>query len=233
MYNNSLLIVEDDADIREILTFNLEDAGFCVQCSISAEDALDKIGPKTSLIILDVMLPGMSGYQLAHRLRQEGNNVPIIFLTARTLENDVLTGFSAGGDDYIQKPFSLNEVLARVKAVLKRYKSDNSLFSIGSLTIDTINQVISIEGAPIELTKKEYDLFILLASKPGTFFTRQAIIDELWQDAPYVVDRTIDVHVARIRTKLGPYRDIIKNKSGFGYYLDSSITTNEKDKLQS
>lgn len=232
MNNNSLLIVEDDADIREILTFNLEDAGFSVQCSISAEDALDMIGPKTSLIILDVMLPGMSGYQLAHRLRQEGNNVPIIFLTARTSENDVLTGFSAGGDDYIQKPFSLNEVLARVKAVLKRSKSDNSFITIGSLTIDTINQVISIEGDPIELTKKEYDLFILLASKPGTFFTRQAIIDELWQDAPYVVDRTIDVHFARIRTKFGSYRDIIKNKSGFGYFLDSSIT-NEKDKLQS
>ena len=116
-----ILIVDDEADIREILQFNLENAGYEVDCAASAEEALEMLGPEHSLILLDVMMDGMSGFKMAEVVRKEKENqVPIIFLTARSAENDLLTGFSAGGDDYISKPFSIHEVLARVKAVMKR-----------------------------------------------------------------------------------------------------------------
>lgn len=220
-----ILIIEDEADIREILTFNLENAGYKVVAAGSAEDGLKLVGADTALILLDVMLPGMSGFQFAAQLRRNsGNRIPIIFLTARSTENDVLTGFSAGGDDYISKPFSVNEVLARVKAVLRRSASPSSgegLLRFGALVIDPVSETAELDGAQIPLSRKEFDLLALLARHPDTYFSRAALISDLWKDAPYVLDRTVDVHIARIRSKLGRYHDIIRNKTGFGYYLDS------------
>ena len=218
-----ILIVEDDADIREILSFNLENAGYLVGCASSAEEALTKISSETSLVLLDVMLPGKSGYQMAKELRAEGNNVPIIFLTARTTENDILTGFSAGGDDYLGKPFSTGELLARVKAVLKRgapAASETDCLTLGPLKIDRKTASVTLCGEEVELSRKEYQLLELLVSNAGTYIPRSEIIAQLWKETPYVIDRTIDVHIARIRGKLGDYRDIIKNKSGFGYCAD-------------
>ena len=216
-----ILIVEDDADLREILTFNLESAGYSVTCVGSAEEGLKKLNPGISLAILDVMLPGMSGFQMARKISEEGNsNLPIIFLTARTSENDILTGFSAGGDDYLGKPFSTSELLARVKAVLKRSGSPNSevdILTLGPLKIDRKAASVTLDGNPIVLSRKEYQLLELLVSNAGKYIPRSEIIACLWQDAPYVIDRTIDVHIARIRGKLGSYRDIIKNRIGFGY----------------
>lgn len=220
-----ILIIEDEADIREILTFNLENAGYKVLAAGSAEEGLKLLSSDTALILLDVMLPGMSGFQLAARLRKDsGIRVPIIFLTARSTENDVLTGFSAGGDDYIPKPFSINEVLARVKAVLRRSYTDvpaDSRLSYGALSIDTVSETAELDGVQLPLSRKEFDLLALLARHPDTYFSRAALISDLWRDAPYVLDRTVDVHIARIRSKLGRYHDIIRNKTGFGYYLDS------------
>ena len=213
----TILIVEDDADIREILTFNVENAGYSVIGAASAEAAEGSAG-KASLILLDVMLPGMSGYQFAKELRSEGNDVPIIFLTARTAENDLLTGFSAGGDDYISKPFSINEVLARIKAVLGRtVKSD--VVTVGGVVVDRLLKTASINGRTLELSRKEYEILELLVSNKGQCFSRADIISRLWKDAPYVLDRTVDVHIARLRSKLGDGRNIIQNKSGFGYYV--------------
>ena len=213
----TILIVEDDADIREILTFNVENAGYSVIGAASAEAAEGSVG-KASLILLDVMLPGMSGYQFAKELRSEGNDVPIIFLTARTAENDLLTGFSAGGDDYISKPFSINEVLARIKAVLGRtVKSD--VVTVGGVVVDRLLKTASINGRTLELSRKEYEILELLVSNKGQCFSRADIISRLWKDAPYVLDRTVDVHIARLRSKLGDGRNIIQNKSGFGYYV--------------
>ncbi len=220
-----VLIVEDEADIRDILTFNLENAGYRVLAASSAEEGLGMFGPDTALILLDVMLPGMSGFQMAKRLRKDNHNhIPIIFLTARTEENDVLTGFSAGGDDYIPKPFSINEVLARVKAVLRRSGGDNQhrdVLDFADLHIDLGAETVELFSKPLQLSRKEFDLLALLASHPDTYFSRASLISSLWKDAPYVLDRTVDVHIARIRSKLGSYRDLIKNKTGFGYYVDS------------
>lgn len=213
----TILIVEDDADIREILSFNVEGAGYAALGAASAEAAKESVG-KASLILLDVMLPGMSGYQFAKELRSGGNDIPIIFLTARTTEDDLLTGFSAGGDDYISKPFSINEVLARIKAVLGRsVKSD--IATAGGIVVDRLLKTASINGRTLDLSRKEYEILELLVSNKGQCFSRSDIIARLWQDAPYVLERTVDVHVARLRSKLGQDRNIIKNKSGFGYYV--------------
>jgi len=222
-----ILIVEDDSDIREILSFNLENAGYEALSAASAEEGLKLFTPDTGLILLDVMLPGLSGYQMARKIRTEqGSDVPIVFLTARTAENDILTGFSAGGDDYISKPFSVNEVLARVKAVLKRSRSvghtSTGILAAGPLAMDPSTGKATLEGRELQFSRKEFDLLALLAGSPGRYFSRAAFIGELWKDSPYVLDRTVDVHIARIRSKLGRHHNLVKNRSGFGYYLDSS-----------
>ncbi len=213
----TILIVEDDSDIREILSFNVENAGYAVRSAATAE-AAEELAGDASLILLDVMLPGMSGYQFARSLRIAGNDIPIIFLTARSAENDLLTGFSAGGDDYISKPFSINEVLVRIKAVLGRAcKTD--VITIGRLSVDRRIKTATVDGEPLNLSRKEYEILELLISNRGQRFSRADIMARLWQDAPYVLERTVDVHIARLRSKLGKERDIIKNKSGFGYYI--------------
>lgn len=213
----TILIVEDDADIREILSFNVENAGYAVLGAVSAE-AAETLVEDASLILLDVMLPGMSGYQFAKKLRSEGNDIPVIFLTARSVENDLLTGFSAGADDYISKPFSINEVLARIKAVLGRsVKSD--IVTAGGIVVNRLLKTASANGQALDLSRKEYEILELLVTNKGQCFSRADIISRLWKDAPYVLERTVDVHIARLRSKLGDERNIIQNKSGFGYYV--------------
>ncbi len=220
-----ILIVEDDLDVREILAFNIENAGYATIAASSAEEGLEKLSSKTSLILLDVMLPGISGYQFAQKIRKElNNNTPIIFLTAKSEENDLLMGFSAGGDDYISKPFSINVILARIKAVLKRYEAtvptQDKVYQYNDLVVDSVQKTVLLHGKNVELSRKEFNILTLLCANPGTYFSRTSIIAELWKDAPYVLDRTVDVHIARIRMKLGDYRDFIKNKIGFGYYIE-------------
>ncbi len=217
-----ILIVEDEADIREILSFNLEAAGYETATAPSAEAALDLLDD-VSLILLDVMLPGMSGYRLADLLRKERcSRIPIIFLTAKTSENDLLTGFSAGGDDYICKPFSIHEVIARVKAVLRRttpLSEKQGAFTCGPLTIYPESQTATLNGTELDLSRKEYDLLCELTKNPNTYLSRSELINRLWKDTPYIVERTVDVHIARIRNKLGEHRDLIQNRTGFGYYI--------------
>ena len=220
-----ILVVDDEAGIREIIQFNLENAGFEVDCASSAEEALEKLGPEHSLILLDVMMSGMSGFQMAEVLRKEKNNqIPIIFLTAKTDQNDLLTGFSAGGDDYIPKPFSINEVIARVRAVLKRtervVESKSDMIEAGAVRIDVARKEVFVGGEPGVFSKKEFEVLTLLASHPGQIYSREDIINELWKDAPYVLDRTVDVHIARIRSKLGNCKNYIVNRTGFGYIFN-------------
>ena len=222
-----ILIVEDDPDVREILAFNIDNAGYATIAVSSAEEGLDRLSSKTSLILLDVMLPGMSGYQFAQKIRNElRNNTPIIFLTAKSEEKDLLAGFNAGGDDYISKPFSINVLLARLKAVLKRYDAtaptQDKVYQYNDLVVDVIQKTVLLHGKSIELSRKEFDILTLLCANPGTYFSRTTIIAELWKDAPYVLDRTVDVHIARIRAKLGDCRDFIKNRIGFGYYIEKA-----------
>ena len=218
-----ILIVEDERDIREILSFNLERAGYRTVEASSAEQGLEKLTQSTSLILLDVMLPGMSGFEMASKIREEGSHIPIIFLTARSAEEDVLSGFSSGGDDYIAKPFSRAELLARVKAVLKRTVPPMpTKYECGPLVIDIESSTALLDGKEILFSRKEFDILAFLIRNQGSYFSRSDLIRELWVDAPYVIDRTIDVHIAHIRTKLGPYKELLVSRNGFGYSLISS-----------
>lgn len=214
-------MVDDERDICEILEFNLANEGYDVDTAYSAEEALGILSPEHSLILLDVMMGGMSGYKMAEQLRREGNRIPVIFLTARDTENDMLTGFSVGGDDYISKPFSIKEVLARVKAVLKRtplrQEEDRGALVFNGLGIDLGVKEVVVDGKPVSLTKTEFGILELLAGNPARIFSREDIIDRLWKDSPYVTERTVDVHITRLRKKLGSHASIISNRPGYGY----------------
>ncbi len=227
MEKKKIMVVDDEPDIREILQFNLENAGYDVVPAASAESALELCGRDVDLILLDVMMEGMSGFKMVEILRKEKHSqVPVIFLTARNAENDLLTGFSAGGDDYIAKPFSINEVLARVKAVLKRsiavrQEKPQEQIVLGKLRIDVARKMVYVDGVAVVLPKKELEILTLLASHPGRIYSREEMIAELWEDAPYVLDRTVDVHIARIRSKLGECKSYLTNRSGYGYSMNA------------
>ena len=227
--NRRILVVDDEIDIREILQFNLENAGFNVDTASSAEEALEMLTPDHALILLDVMMHGMSGFQMAHHLRNERNDqIPIIFLTAKDTQDDLLTGFSSGADDYIPKPFSIQVVIARVTAVLRRASVNNdvqtqksAVIKVGKVEIDQEKKTVSVDGEAVQFSKKEFEILYLLASNIGKIFSREDLINELWKDAPYVLDRTVDVHIARIRSKLGVCKGYLTNRSGYGYTFNS------------
>lgn len=223
-----ILIVDDERDICEILDFNLANEGYETVCANSAEEALTKLTPDTSLILLDVMMGGMSGYKFAETLRRSENQTPIIFLTAKDSENDMLTAFSVGGDDYVSKPFSIKEVIARVKAVLRRQKSnestaesaDNELV-VDDLKINFELKELTIGDEKIVLTKTEFEILALLAKNQQRIFSREDVIEKVWADTPYITERTVDVHITRLRKKLGNKSSIISNRSGYGYRFNA------------
>lgn len=201
-----ILVVDDEEDLREILRFNLEAEGFEVETAASAEEALAGFKLQVSgfsLILLDVMMDKMSGFEMAQRMREAGDNTPIIFLTARDAHDDQLQGFGVGADDYITKPFAFDTVLARVKAVLRR-TGPTSPTSLTGLT---------------GLTKREHLILELFRQQPGKFFTREEILKAVWPDDAFVGERSVDVHIARLRKKLGSEGQRIVNKTGFGYGL--------------
>jgi DNA-binding response OmpR family regulator len=218
-----ILIVDDELDLREILQCNLENAGFEADTAASAEEALTLLTPAHSMILLDVMMGGMSGFDFARMLRQELNNqIPIIFLTARDTEADLLRGFSVGGDDFITKPFSLQEVLARVRAVLRRqgqtYKSRKTTDEAPLLTIDEEKKLVYNQELKVELSRKEYDILCLLVEHPSRVFTREEILHRVWDTDSLVLERTVDVHITHLRKKLGAELGAcIVNRQGYGY----------------
>ena len=196
-----LLIVDDEEDICEILRFNLETEGYAVDTALSAEEALALMAGSTyDLLLLDVMMERMSGFEMAEHLRQQGDRTPIIFLTALGGHDDQLHGFSVGADDYIAKPFSFDTVLARVRAVLRRTAP-------------------SAPTALNSLTKREHLILQLFSQHPGRYFSREEILEAVWPDDALVGERSVDVHIARLRKKLGPDGNRIVNKTGFGYGL--------------
>lgn len=226
-----ILVVDDEKDICDILQFNLENEGYIVDVAHSGEDALEMITDIHEVIILDVMMGGISGFKVAEKLRKSGNFVPIIFLTAKNTENDMLTGFSLGGDDYIAKPFSVKEVLVRVKALLKRSALTKMTpaepiptdWSYKGLNIDLQGNRVTIDGNEVSLTKKEFEILSLLARTSPNLLTRAEILNSVWGENEFVLDRTVDVHITRLRKKLGDYAGIIVNRSGFGYYLNIDV----------
>lgn len=218
-----ILVVDDEPDLREILQCNLENAGYEVDTAESAEEALHILSPAHSLILLDVMLGGMSGFKMAERLRKDlDNKIPIVFLTAKDTERDMLTGFSAGGDDYISKPFSLHEVLARVKAVLRRAQREEipALLKTGSISLDFEKKIVMAGGERLKLSPKEFGILSMLVRHPGRVFTREEILAEVWHGDAFVLDRTVDVHIARIRRKLGDGAAHLTNRQGYGYCFE-------------
>ncbi len=220
-----ILIVEDEEDLCEIIEFNLAAEGFSTESVSSAEEALGKDIPSYSLFILDVMMGRISGFRLAEKIRKEYRlDTPIIFLTARDSENDRLTGFSLGADDYIPKPFSVRELVARVKAILKRQiaepTTENELVA-GEIVLNRATKRVESGGKQVELTRKEYDLLRLLLENKGRIFARDEILDLVWGGGVIVTERTVDVNVARIRNKLGSAGEVIMSKPGFGYYINT------------
>ena len=230
MTQSHILIVDDERDICEILRFNLEAEGYVVATAESAEEAdivlTRYIGSSCPihLIILDVMMPGMSGFEWATRLKANPatSDIPVIFCTAKGTENDTLTGFGLGSDDYIVKPFRVSEVKARVKAVLRRCTPSDTtpssaLLAHEGLTLNIETKVCLLNGQTISLTKTELEILALLLAHPGRVYTREDIIRRVWPQGSMAMDRTVDVNIARLRKKIGPYAVCIRSRSGFGY----------------
>lgn len=214
-----ILIVDDEVDLREILMFNLQNEGYDVTAAASGEEALEKLAQPFDLILLDIMMGGISGLRVAEKLRKERDiQTPIIFLTAKVTENDMLTGFSIGADDYITKPFSVKEVIARCRAILKRCSTPVAeTMQIDDMSINFSDMEVKIGTEPIALTKKEYEILVLLTSSQGRTFSREEILAKVWRDESYVLERTVDVHITRLRKKLGETGSRITNRSGYGY----------------
>ena len=219
---HTILVVDDEPDLCDILRFNLEDAGYTVHTAHSASEALAFGVTNADLILLDVMMPGMDGFALARRLKAAPATaqIPIIFLTARDSEEDTVSGLDLGADDYIAKPFSIREVLARVAAVLRRVPETGHGASV-PLALDTTTKTLLIDGQPVPLTRTEYELLDLFLKSPGKIFSRASLLAAVWPEDVIVTERTVDVNITRIRKKLGPYADRLRTRSGFGYYYDA------------
>lgn len=222
-----ILVVDDEEDLCEILKFNLETEGYEVDTAFSAEEALKRDISSYQLLLLDVMMGEMSGFKMASLLRKNEKTagIPIIFLTAKDTENDMLTGFSLGADDYISKPFSIRQVIARVKAVLRRTSNrekqpDGDLLTYETLSLDIKRIKATVDGKSVPLTKKEFEILRLLLENKGNVFSREEILSRVWKDEVYVLDRTIDVNITRLRKKIDPYGKNIVTRLGFGYCFE-------------
>ena len=223
-----ILVVDDEQDLCEILRFNLETEGYQVETANSAEEALQHNLPSFDLLLLDVMMGGMSGFALAKKLKAEEAtaDIPIIFLTAKDTENDTVTGFNLGADDYISKPFSLREVMVRVRAVLRRTSEQHgepqhSVISYQGLVMDLDKKTVTIDGNEVAFTKTEFELLHLLLSERGRVFSREQLIERVWPKDVLVLDRTVDVNITRLRKKVGRFAKCIVTRLGFGYYFDA------------
>lgn len=221
-----ILIVDDEEDLCEILQFNLESEGYETETAYSAEEALTKDITRFDLLLLDIMMGKISGFKLAEKIRKELKiAVPIVFLTARDTENDILTGFNLGADDYIAKPFSIKEIIARVKAVLRRSelevsKKQHNIIEVGDMELDLEKKRLTLITERVDLTRKEFDILKLFLENQGRVFSREEIIERIWNDDVIVTERTVDVNITRLRKKVGKYGICLKNRTGHGYYFE-------------
>lgn len=220
-----ILIVDDEEDLCEILQYNLSSEGYQTEIAHSAEEALKRSPGSFDLLLLDVMMGPISGFKFADKLKKELKiDVPVIFLTAKDTENDILTGFSLGADDYISKPFSVNELTARVKAVLKRSNTDKvntkAIIQFNGIDLDTVRKRLIINDERVELTKKEYEILLTLLENQGKVFSREDLLMRIWGQDVIVTERTVDVNITRLRTKLGQFGSSLKNKTGYGYFFE-------------
>lgn len=222
-----ILVVDDEEDLCEILKFNLENEGYGVDTANSAEEALKMDLSQYHLLLLDVMMGEISGFRMANMLKKEKDtaHIPIIFITAKDTENDTITGFNLGADDYISKPFSIREVIVRVKAVLRRTATplpvkEEEVLEYKGLTLNIPQKKVSIDGTEVPLTKKEFEILMLFLQNKGRVFSREDILAKVWNDEVYVLDRTIDVNITRLRKKIGEYGKRIVTRLGYGYCFE-------------
>ena len=216
----NILIVDDEPDIREILRYNLEKAGFNITEAVNGDDALDKVSKDLDLAILDIMMPGRDGYEVCRKIREQGNTVPIVFLTAMDREFDEVRGLEVGGDDYVRKPFSPRMLIARINAILRRVdqiSSKGTSISFGDLEINTLTYIAKLENNELHLPRKEFELLAFFMNQPNIIFSREELLSRIWEEDVFVVDRTIDVHINRIRSKLGIYKNWIETVKGVRY----------------
>ncbi|MEE1090775.1 MAG: response regulator transcription factor [Paludibacteraceae bacterium] len=240
MANNRILVVDDEEDLCEILQFNLELEGYMVDVAHSAEEALHLRLSDYGLVLLDVMMGQISGFKMARMMREseDTKHVPIIFITARDAENDLVTGFNLGADDYISKPFSIKEVILRVKAVMRRTavvespgnnvvlvgkinKSGANVISYEGIEVDLDSKSVMVDGCEVAFTKREFELLKLLIDNPNKVFSREEILKLVWHDDVCVLDRTVDVNITRVRKKIGRYGSNLVSRQGYGYSFKS------------
>ena len=219
------MVVDDEQDLCEILKFNLETEGYQVATAYSAEEALENNLARFDLLLLDVMMGGMDGFAMAERLKSnpETAHVPIIFLTAKTDENDKVNGLNLGADDYIAKPFSIREVMARVRAVLRRSGEKSigqQILKFRGLEVNLDKKTVSIDGEDIPFSKTEFELLALLLRERGHVFSRQELINRIWPKDVLVLDRTVDVNITRMRKKIKDYAHHIVTRLGYGYFFE-------------
>lgn len=226
MAKHKILVVDDEESLCEILQFNLEVEGYEADVAYSAEQALRMHPERYSLILLDVMMGEMSGFRMAQILKANPATarVPVIFCTAKDTEDDTVAGLNLGADDYIAKPFSVREVLARVRSVLRRTETaeaEPETIAFDGLTMDLKRKVCTLGGREIALTKKEFEILALLLSHRGVIFSREEILRRIWSDEVIVLDRTIDVNITRLRRKIAPYGEHIVTRLGYGYGFEA------------
>ncbi len=218
-----ILIVDDEQDILALLRYNLQREGYEVQAAMNGRQALELARGLPDLILLDILMPEMDGFEVARRLKQDSttSRIPVLFLTARTGEIDEVVGLELGAEDYIVKPVSIPKLLARIRAVFRRLEGPSAIGSgvirLGPIEIDTASYVVRVDAREVPFTKKEFDLLAQLASRSGGVLSREALLDSVWGNDIHIIDRTVDVHIRRIREKLGKHADIIETVKGVGY----------------
>lgn len=215
-----VLVVDDEEDVVEVVSHFLEQEGYTVHKAYDGEEALDKASSEIDIIVLDIMLPGLDGYEVCERLRSrvETETIPIIFLSAKSEEEDQIQGLMMGGDDYLTKPVSPQIVVAHVKAVLRRAGiEESSTLEVGDLTIFEDEYRATLDGKDLGLTLTEFELLRYLVRHPRKAFTRQQLLETIWQDAMMVTERTVDAHIKNLREKLGTFARHIQTVRGVGY----------------
>jgi two-component system alkaline phosphatase synthesis response regulator PhoP len=222
-----ILLVDDEPDIVEFLEYNLTQHGFDIIKAYDGNEALKKIDENPELILLDIMMPKMDGYEVCRRIREmkDHEKTPIVFLTAKSGEVDEIRGLELGANDYIQKPISPKKLVARVKSNLRKSDSADAhkpnKINAGPLLIDREKYVVYLDDVEMNFPKKEFEVLYFLANNPGKVFTRETLLKDIWGDNIYVVDRTVDVHIRKIREKLNEYSDLIETVKGVGYRFKS------------
>ena len=220
----TVLVVDDEKDILELLKYNLQKEGYTVLTARNGTEALAKAGTGVDLVVLDVMMPEMDGWEVCRALRREQSTatIPVVFLTAKDSEVDEVVGLELGADDYITKPVRVRTFLARIKRALRGTRQDGtrdipSILRIGGLEIHPENYVVRVGGRETTLPKKEFEVLLFLARHPDRVVTREVLLNEVWGRDVYVVDRTVDVHIRKIREKLGALANMIETVKGVGY----------------